>query len=46
MATIKELTERRADLEAALSKVRQELAARAGEVDPPEAPAAKKTTAK
>jgi hypothetical protein len=36
MATIKELAEKRARLEAELSKVRQEIAARAGEVDEPD----------
>lgn len=33
MATIKELAARRSELEAELSKVRQEIAARAGEVE-------------
>lgn len=52
MATIKELADRKARLEAELSEVRAEIASRAGEVDPPEEPkparktAARKTAAK
>jgi ribosomal protein L29 len=49
--TIAELAERRAELEAELVKLRQEIAARAGEVDEPEVQTADskpavKTTAK